>query len=252
MDQKPIISVRELTAGYGATRILEDVSFDVSPGEILMVVGGSGCGKSTLLKHMIGQIAPMEGEVEVDGCNLTTCTSNQYHALLKRIGVLYQGSALLSSLTVGQNVALPMLEHTDLPRDAIESLVRIKLSMVYLDGTENMLPSELSGGMRKRAGLARAMALNPKILFFDEPSAGLDPITSSELDRLILQVNKIFGTTMVVVTHELRSIFTVAQRVIMLDKEIKGIVAQGHPLDLRNSSAIPQVKDFFNPPGQDA
>ena len=207
MDQEPIISVRNLSAGYGDVRILENVSFDVSPGEILMIVGGSGCGKSTLLKHLIGQLPPQAGEIKVDGCNLTHCSTREYHALLKRIGVLYQGSALLSSLTVGQNVALPILEHTNLPKDAVDSLVRIKLSMVYLDGTENLLPSELSGGMKKRAGLARAMALNPRILFFDEPSAGLDPITSSELDRLILQLNKIFGTTMVVVTHELRSIF---------------------------------------------
>ncbi|MBI9076704.1 MAG: ATP-binding cassette domain-containing protein [Desulfatibacillum sp.] len=251
MDLEPIISVRNLTAGYGETRILEDVSFDVTPGEILMIVGGSGCGKSTLLKHMIGQLAPVSGEIMVDGCNLISSTTAEYQALLKRIGVLYQGSALLSSLTVGQNVALPMLEHTDLPKDAVESLVRIKLSMVYLAGTENLLPSELSGGMRKRAGLARAMALNPRILFFDEPSAGLDPITSSELDRLILRLNKIFGTTMVVVTHELRSIFAVAQRVIMLDKKTRGIVAQGHPLDLKNQSPHPQVRDFFNPPGQD-
>lgn len=251
MDQEPIISVRNLTAGYGDIRILEDVSLEVSPGEILMIVGGSGCGKSTLLKHMIGQLPPINGEILVDGCRLNTCSTSEYHDLLKRIGVLYQGSALLSSLTVGQNVALPILEHTDLPKDAVDSLVRIKLAMVYLDGAENLLPSELSGGMKKRAGLARAMALNPKILFFDEPSAGLDPITSSELDRLILQLNKIFKTTMVVVTHELRSIFSVAQRVIVLDKETRGIIAQGTPMDLKNNNAHPLVRDFFNPPGQD-
>ncbi len=250
MAPKPIINVKDLSAGYGGDAVLQNVSFDVAEGEILVVVGGSGCGKSTLLKHMIGQLKPIAGSVLVDDCNLASCTSAQYLTLLKKIGVLYQGSALLGSLTVGQNVALPIFEHTDLPKSAVESLVRIKLSMVQLEGCENLLPSELSGGMRKRAGLARAMALNPKIVFFDEPSAGLDPITSAELDNLILKVNRIFGTTMVVVTHELRSIFTVAQRAVMLDKQIKGIIAIGSPKELKENSNIPGVREFFNPPGQ--
>ncbi len=252
MTTQPIISVKDLKAGYGDTVVLEKVSFDVAEGEILVVVGGSGCGKSTLLKHMIGQITPIAGSIVIDGADLPNCSSAQHLNLLKKIGVLYQGSALLGSLTVGQNVALPIYEHTDLPQSAVESLVRIKLAMVQLEGSENLLPSELSGGMRKRAGLARAMALNPKILFFDEPSAGLDPITSAELDKLILKVNRIFGTTMVVVTHELRSIFTVAQRVVMLDKTAKGIIAIGSPKELKENRDIPGVREFFNPPGQNA
>ncbi|MEW5736541.1 MAG: ATP-binding cassette domain-containing protein [Thermodesulfobacteriota bacterium] len=247
MEQAPIISVENLTAGYGGKAVLKDVTFAVAPGEIVVLVGGSGCGKSTLLKHMIGLLPPMKGRVIIDGVNVAGADEKTYHDLLTRIGILYQSGALLGSLTVAENVALPLFAHTDLSREGIFDIVRLKLASVGLSGYESYLPSEISGGMAKRAGLARAMALNPKILFFDEPSAGLDPITAADLDRLILTLNRIFGTTMVIVTHELRSIFTVARRAVMLDKKKMGILAVGDPRRLRDESRDPTVRRFFNP-----
>jgi phospholipid/cholesterol/gamma-HCH transport system ATP-binding protein len=247
MSSDALIKVSNLWAGYGQTVILKDVSFEVAQGEIVVIVGGSGCGKSTILKHMIGLLPPISGSITIDGINVAACSETQYRNLLKRIGILYQSSALLGSLTVGENVALPILEHRALDRQAVDELVRIKLASVGMDGYENHLPSEISGGMKKRAGLARAMALNPKFLFFDEPGAGLDPITASELDHLILTLNRIYKTTMVIVTHELRSIFAVADRAIMLDKSKQGVVAIGKPTDLRDKSDDPLVRRFFNP-----
>jgi phospholipid/cholesterol/gamma-HCH transport system ATP-binding protein len=241
-----MIQVRDLTARYGDDTILEGISFDVFEGEIFVILGGSGCGKSTLLKHLIGLIRPYRGQVIVDGEDITHADSQGYHRLLRKIGILYQGGALFGSMTLAENVALPIMEYTDLSSDLVSALVRMKLSLVQLEGYEDYLPSEISGGMKKRAGLARAMALNPKILFFDEPSAGLDPVTSAGLDRLILHLNKSLGTTMVIVTHELQSILTVAQRVIMLDKGTRGIVAEGDPVHLRETSRNPLVWRFFN------
>ena len=246
MTRQPIIQVRELVARYGEETILEGISFDIYEGEVFVILGGSGCGKSTLLKHLIGLIRPYSGQVIIDGEDLTRTDSEGYHRLLRKIGVLYQSGALFGSMTLAENVALPIAEYTDLPSDLVSALVRMKLNLVQLDGFEDYLPSEISGGMKKRAGLARAMALNPKILFFDEPSAGLDPVTSSGLDRLILHLNKSLGTTMVIVTHELQSILTVAQRVIMLDKGTKGIIAEGDPVHLRDTSRNPMVWRFFN------
>ena len=246
MAREPVIKVRGLVAKYGEEVILNRISFDVYEGEIFVVLGGSGCGKSTLLKHLIGLIRPYSGEIIVDGDDITNCDDSTYKKMLRKIGVLYQSAALLGSMTVAENVALPIVEYTDLPKSSIDNLVRIKLNMVHLEGYENYLPSELSGGMRKRAGLARAMALNPKILFFDEPSAGLDPITSAELDNLIISLNKSLGTTMVIVTHELQSIFAVAHRVIMLHSSTRGIIAEGDPQYLRDHSQNPFVKQFFN------
>ena len=246
MNRQPIIQVKDLVARYGEETILEGVSFEVYEGEIFVILGGSGCGKSTLLKHLIGLIRPYRGQVIVDGEDITHADSQGYHRLLRKIGILYQGGALFGSMTLAENIALPVVEYTDLSSDLVSALVRMKLSLVQLDGYEDYLPSEISGGMKKRAGLARAMALNPKILFFDEPSAGLDPVTSAGLDRLILHLNKSLGTTMVIVTHELQSILTVAQRVIMLDKGTKGIVAEGDPVHLRETSRNPLVWRFFN------
>ena len=246
MGTKPVIEVRDLVAKYGEDVILDGISFDVYKGEIFVILGGSGCGKSTLLKHLIGLIRPDAGKVVVDGEDISDCDEVTYHKMLRKIGVLYQSGALLGSMTLAENVALPVKEYTDLPEDAVNTLVRMKLSLVDLNGYENHLPSQISGGMKKRAGLARAMALNPKILFFDEPSAGLDPVTSVELDHLIVRLNKSLGTTMVMVTHELESIFTVAQRVIMLDKRSRGIIAEGSPTYLRDNSRNPFVKQFFN------
>ena len=247
MARDAIIQVRNLTAGYGEDAvILHDISFKVFEGEIFVILGGSGCGKSTLLKHLIGLIPPMAGEVIIDGDDISGCDENTFHEVLKKVGVLYQSGALFGSMTLAENVALPIGEYTALDAKSIAALVRMKLGLVHLDGFENHLPSEISGGMKKRAGLARAMALNPRILFFDEPSAGLDPVTSAELDNLILHVNRSLGTTMVIVTHELPSIFAVAHRVIMLDKKSKGIIAEGDPGFLREHSQNRFVSQFFN------
>lgn len=247
MVKKPvIIQVRDLVARYGEDIILDGISFDVYRGEILVIVGGSGCGKSTLLKHMIGLNQPYSGKVIIDGDDITTCDEIYFQKILRKIGVLYQSSALLGSMTLAENVALPIQEYTELPKKSVDTMVEMKLNLVNLHGYENYLPSEISGGMKKRAGLARAMALNPTILFFDEPSAGLDPISSAELDNLIININKNLGTTIVIVTHELQSIFTVAHRVIMLDTQTKGIIAEGDPQYLRDNSEHQFVKQFFN------
>jgi phospholipid/cholesterol/gamma-HCH transport system ATP-binding protein len=246
LERKAIIQVKDLTAAYGETIVLRDVNFEVYEREILVILGESGCGKSTLLKHMIGLEPSTSGEVRIDGDLISRQGGGQFQGMLKKIGVLYQGGALFTSMTVAQNVALPIEEYTDLSREAVDSLVKIKLGLVNLLEFGDYFPSQISGGMKKRAGLARAMALNPKILFFDEPSAGLDPISAAEIDHLILQINRSLGTTMVIVTHELQSIFAVAERVVMLGKEAKGIIAEGLPLDLRDHSPDPYVRRFFN------
>jgi phospholipid/cholesterol/gamma-HCH transport system ATP-binding protein len=246
MTRKPIIQVRDLSVGYGDVIILDRITFNVYEGEIFVILGGSGCGKSTLLKAIIGLIRPHSGQIILDGDEVSADDDAKLQSLLRRIGVLYQGAALFGSMTIAENVALPIEEYTSLPEESINTLVRMKLGLVNLQGYENHFPSELSGGMKKRAGLARAMSLNPKILFFDEPSAGLDPITSAELDDLILRLNRSLGTTMVIVTHELESIFSVAQRIIMLDKHSKGIIAEGDPKYLRDHSQNAFVKRFFN------
>jgi len=247
MTGNAIIKVRDLTAGYGEEPILKDINFDVFEGEIFVILGGSGCGKSTLLKHLIGLIKPYAGRIIIDNEDISHGDDAVYHRMLMKIGVLFQSGALFGSMTLAENVALPIIEYTDLPPDTVDKMVRMKLSLVHLDDHEKNLPSELSGGMKKRAGLARAMALSPKILFFDEPSAGLDPVTSAELDNLIIHLNRNLGTTMVIVTHELRSIFNVGHRVIMLDKDTRGIIAEGDPKSLRDRSQNAFVSHFFNP-----
>ena len=246
MERKTIIRVKDLVAKYGEDIILDRVSLDVFESEIFAVLGGSGSGKSTLLKHLIGLIQPYSGQVLIDGEDIASGDEAMLQKTLRKIGVLYQSAALFGSMTLAENVALPIREYTDLPDSAIDDLVKIKLNLVHLDGYENHLPSEISGGMKKRAGLARAMALNPKILFFDEPSAGLDPVTSAELDNLIITLNKNLKTTMVIITHELQSIFAVAHRVVMLHKSNRGIIATGDPNYLKNNSRNPFVKQFFN------
>ena len=246
MTRKAIIEVKDLRVGYGEDIILDQVSFNVYEGEVFVILGGSGCGKSTLLKTIIGLISPYSGQIIIDGDEVSTEDETKLQMVLRKVGVLYQGAALFGSMTIAENVVLPIEEYTSLPRESVNMLVRMKLGLVNLQGYENHFPSELSGGMKKRAGLARAMALNPKILFFDEPSAGLDPVTSAELDDLILHLNRSLGTTMVIVTHELQSIFTVAQRIIMLDKHAKGIIAEGDPKYLRDHSQNQFVKQFFN------
>ena len=246
MERKAVIQVKDLVAGYGDEVILDRISFDIYEGEIFVVLGGSGSGKSTLLKHLIGLVRPRSGQVLIDGEDIANCDEKTFQKTLRKIGVLYQSAALFGSMTLAENVALPVLEYTDLPGKSVDNLVKMKLNLVQLGGYENHLPSEISGGMKKRAGLARAMALNPKILFFDEPSAGLDPVTSAELDKLILNLNQNLKTTMVIVTHELQSIFAVAHRVIMVHKSNRGIIATGDPRYLRDHSRNRFVKQFFN------
>jgi phospholipid/cholesterol/gamma-HCH transport system ATP-binding protein len=251
MERHPVIQVIDLTARYGEETILEHVSFEVHEGEIFVILGGSGSGKSTLLKHIVGLIRPHSGQVLIDGDDIVGADTAAFHTALKKIGILYQGGALFGSMTLAENIALPIEEYTELSPEAVSALVRMKLGLVNLDGYEDHLPSEISGGMKRRAGLARAMALNPRILFFDEPSAGLDPVTSAGIDNLILQINRILGTTMVIVTHELQSIFTLARRVIMIDKKKKGILVEGDPRHLRDHSPLPEVRRFFNREAED-
>jgi len=245
-DKTPVILVEGLTARFGDDVIFENVNFQVYRGEILVILGGSGCGKSTLLKHMIGLYRPAAGRVLVNGVDVNTDDDKELRRLRMGIGVLFQSGALFGSMTLAENLALPLQEYTDLSPADIELIVKMKLGLVQLAGYENHLPSEISGGMKKRAGLARAMALDPNVLFFDEPSAGLDPITSVELDNLINSINAGMGTTMVIVTHELESIFSIAHRVVILDKGARGIIAMGDPRDLQEHSQDPRVVNFFN------
>lgn len=242
----PVIIVDNLTARFGDNTIFEKVSFQVNKGEILVILGGSGCGKSTLLKLMIGLYRPSSGRVLINGIDANSKIEKDVKKLKREIGVLFQSGALFGSMTLADNIALPLQEYTNLTPASIELVVKMKLGLVQLAGYENHLPEEISGGMKKRAGLARAMALDPHVLFFDEPSAGLDPITSAELDILINNINAGMGTTMVIVTHELESIFNIAHRVVMLDKTAKGKIAEGDPRVLKDTSPDPRVTDFFH------
>jgi phospholipid/cholesterol/gamma-HCH transport system ATP-binding protein len=240
----PHIAVRGLTMAYADDVIMRDVTFDVRRGEIFVIMGGSGCGKSTLLRHLIGLQQAAAGEIFFDGTAFSG--SDDGTGLLRRFGVMYQGGALWTSLTLAENVALPLREYTSLSAREIAAIARYKLALVGLAGYENYIPSEISGGMVKRASLARAMALDPEVLFLDEPGAGLDPVTSSLLDKLILQIRDSLGATIVIVTHELASIFAVADRALFLDAETRTTGALGIPRELREHSENPRVRRFLN------
>ncbi|MBS0013963.1 MAG: ATP-binding cassette domain-containing protein [Desulfobacterales bacterium] len=245
MGANDIIRVENLAVVYGEDHVLDGVSFTVNKGEIFIIVGGSGSGKSTLMRHMTGLEAPAGGNIFIGDTDIAASGSKDFSATLKRIGVLFQAGALLGSMTVAENVALPISEFSGLPAEAVAAMVQIKLSLVGLECYGEHLPSEISGGMKKRAGLARALALNPDILFLDEPSAGLDPVTAAEIDQLILHINQTLGTTIIIVTHDLDSIFAVGQRAIMLGRESGHIIARGAPADLRDHDPNPEVRRFF-------
>jgi phospholipid/cholesterol/gamma-HCH transport system ATP-binding protein len=245
-ESEPIIVVEHLRAEFGDNLVFQDVSFQVNRGEIFVILGGSGCGKTTLLKHIVGLHRPVAGRVLVTGVDIVQQEPKLMQQVRMGTGMLFQAGALFGSMTLAENIALPLQKYTNLSKNTIDLIVRMKLGLVNLLGYENHLPEEISGGMKKRAGLARAMALDPAILFFDEPSAGLDPITAVELDMLIKSLNAGLGTTMVIVTHELESIFLIADRIIMLDKESKGIIAEGDPRYLKDHATDPRVVNFFN------
>jgi phospholipid/cholesterol/gamma-HCH transport system ATP-binding protein len=238
----PIISVDNVTQKFGARTIFKNVTFEIEAGEVFVILGGSGCGKSTLLKQMIGLLPPTEGDITVTGHSVT----RDLDAVRKNIGVMFQSGALFGSMTLLDNIMLPLAVFTDLPPAARAEIARIKLALVGLGDAALRLPAEISGGMVKRAAIARALALDPPVLLLDEPSAGLDPITSAGLDRLILDLRDQVGATFVVVTHELASILAIADRCIMLDAQAQGMIAEGRPRDLKDHPTDPMVKAFFN------
>jgi phospholipid/cholesterol/gamma-HCH transport system ATP-binding protein len=244
-DATPAIEVSGLECSYYDRTVLADVSFKVRPAEIFFIIGGSGCGKTTLLRNMVGLVRPVRGHVTFNGRSFTDADSANRRAMLKTFGMLFQSGALWSSLTLSQNIALPLEEYTRLPADEINNIAAFKLAQVGLAGFEEHYPSEISGGMRKRAGLARALALDPSIVFFDEPSAGLDPVTARHLDDLIMQIRDTFGTTIVIVSHDVDSIFGIADTLIMLDQQKRGIIAEGKPAEVVATSADPKVVEFL-------
>jgi phospholipid/cholesterol/gamma-HCH transport system ATP-binding protein len=242
VSHKPMIEVRHLRKSFGDKVVLEDINFSVPRGAICVVMGGSGSGKSTILRHLIGALKPDAGEIYLDGDDITRLTDRDLAAVRRKIGMLFQGGALLNSLTVGENVALPIRHHTDLPDDTIQIMVKMKLELVGLRDAEHLKPSQISGGMQKRVSLARAIALDPKIVFYDEPSAGLDPIVSGVIDKLMVDLAKIMGITTVVVTHDMHSIFRIADLIVMLHRG--RIVICDTPANIRASSD-PLVQQFI-------
>src|SRR5690348_16805671 len=243
LDAQPMISLRDLRVSYGEREILHGITFDVRHGETLVILGGSGSGKSTLLRTLVGLEKPTSGEIWIRGKNIAAISESEMDDIRKKLGMSFQGGALFGSMTVGENVALPLREHTNLEDSTIEIMLRLKLEQVGLAGFEYYMPSQLSGGMKKRAAVARALAMDPEILFFDEPSAGLDPIIAAGVDQLILELKKAFHMTIIVVTHELASAFLIADRMVLIDKG--HIVAIGTVEEMR-SSTQPRVRQFLD------
>lgn len=241
----PHIEVRNLTMAYGSFVVMRDLNFTVRRGDIFVIMGGSGCGKTTLLRHLIGLMEPVTGEILYSGVNFTRADPDERELMLRRFGVLYQGGALFSSMTLAENVGLPLEQFTDLTPRQIREVALLKLALVGLKGFEDYYPGEISGGMQKRGGLARAMALDPEILFFDEPSAGLDPISSRLLDDLILELRASLGATVVVVSHELASIFAIADNSVLLDADSRSVIASGDPKEMLRKSKDPRVHKFL-------
>jgi phospholipid/cholesterol/gamma-HCH transport system ATP-binding protein len=245
MDATPAIEVSDLACAYEDYKVLEGVSFSVRSAEIFFIVGGTGVGKTTLLRNMVGLAAPVGGEVKFNGRSFTNADPAERREMLKTFGLSFQGGALWTSLTLSENISLPLEEYTRLPADEISRIAAFRLSQVGLAGFEDYYPSEISGGMKKRAGLARALALDPTTVFFDEPSAGLDPVTARNLDRLILQIRDTFGTTICIVSHDVDSILGIADRLIMLDSATRGIIAEGPPAALIAGPSNPKVLEFL-------
>lgn len=245
MKKNPIIRVQNLSIGYDDKTVMRDLNFEIAKGDIFVIMGGSGCGKSTLLRTLTGLIPIQKGDVFIQDINLKKADEKQKKEIMKHSGILYQSGALFSSMTLGENVALPLQLYSNHNDETIKQIVAFKLALVGLAGYEDYYPSQISGGMKKRAGLARALALDPEIVYFDEPSAGLDPVSSKNLDDLILQINENFGTTIIIVTHELPSIFAVAKNAIFLDKSIQTISAQGNPHDLLKNPPNEKVYEFL-------
>ena len=239
------ITVRDLTMAYGDFVIQRDLHFTVNRGDVFIVMGGSGCGKSTLMRHLVGLKEPVRGDVLYRGQSFWKAEPEEREAMMRRFGVMYQSGALWSSMTLAENVGLPLGEYTDLRAPQIREVASLKLALVGLAGFEDFTPSEISGGMQKRAGVARAMALDPEILFFDEPSAGLDPLSARRLDELILELRDSLGTTMIVVTHELASIFAIGNNSVFLDVETRCMIASGDPKTLRDECPNPKVRSFL-------
>jgi len=240
---QPKLSVRNLVAHYGNVLVLDDISVDVMPAETMVILGGSGCGKSTFLRCLVGLHKPTAGEIMIDGVNILDLSTREFDRIRLKFGVLFQSAALFNSMTVADNVALPLREHTELQESVIDIMVKMKLEMVGLTGSEKLMPAQLSGGMKKRAGLARAMAMDPEILFFDEPSAGLDPRVSADIDSLILELKRAFSMTMIVVTHELKSTFAIADRITMFDQG--KVLFSGTPEEVKASDNV-AVRQFLD------
>lgn len=245
MKKDALIEVKNLTVGYGDFVLLKNADYQVNKGDIFIIMGGSGCGKSSMLRVLTGLVTPQKGSVVINGCDITKADDSELQKIREKSGILYQSGALFTSMTLAENIALPLQQYSDYSAKTIRELASLKLALVGLAGFEDYYPSEISGGMKKRAGLARALALDPEIVYFDEPSAGLDPISSKNLDDLIIEINRSLGTTIVVVTHELDSIFAIGNNSIFLDASTKSITASGNPKELLKNPPNKEVYEFL-------